>query len=98
METYRTIRAAQIAAALIEVAEIDVREMSACRIKIERGEGRPCAIRKAFAKAASRAKISLFRAENFLKECPDFAEKKEKCDSLEDIFDFYFRQIDFFAK
>lgn len=98
MDTYRTIRAAQIAAALIEAAEIEVRKMAKCKIEIERGEGRPCAVRKAFAKAAERANISVFRAEKFLKNCPEFTEIQKRRDNLEGLLNLHFRIIDFFAK
>lgn len=97
METFRSIRAAKIAADLIEVAALAVSQMTAYEMKAKRGEGRPCAIRKEYAKVAKVAKIDFWRADQFLDHCPEFPDIAERRKEMDDIFDAFSQAVKFFA-
>lgn len=98
METYRTIRAARIAAALNDAAMVEIRAMIACKKKIEKNEGCPCAIRKEFAKVAGRAEICVLRADKFLKNCAEFDDIEKMRDEFSDLYHLYDLVIDFFMR
>lgn len=97
METFRSIRAAKIAADLIEMAAFAVSQMTACEMKAQRGEGRPCAIRKEYAKAAKVAKIDFWRADQFLDNCPEFPGIAERRKEMDDIYNALSQAVEFFA-
>lgn len=98
METYRTIRAARIAAALNDAARVEIRSMIACKKKIEKNEGCPCAIRKEFAKVAGRGEICVLRADKFLKNCAEFDDIEKMRDEFSGLCYLYNLVIDFFTR
>lgn len=97
METFKSIRAAQIAAALIAVATSSIDKMTACRVMAENGEERPCTIRKEFAKVAEVAKIDYWRVYKFLNRCPKFPDIAERDKEVDNLFDIFSATEKFFA-